>query len=135
MQQKASDDKGVVILLESGGWRILFASDAGFITERYLIENDPELRADVLVKGWHARDFSGTAGFLAHVSPSAVICEAPDFSADVTERRAWYQAVETRGIPLFPQDKCGAVNIRIDGDELVVRGFVEGQKTLRRLAD
>ncbi len=130
VQQKTSDDKGIVLFLESEGWRVLFVSDAGFITERYLIENDPTLRADVLVKGWHAKDLSGTPGFLAHVSPAIVVCEAPAYSADVTERRAWYRHVETRGIALFPQDKCGAVSIRIDADELAVRGFVEGATIL-----
>ncbi|MEO8352033.1 MAG: ComEC/Rec2 family competence protein [Chthoniobacteraceae bacterium] len=132
MRQNNSDDKALVLLLESSGWKVLFSSDAGFITERYLIENEPDLRADVLVKGWHARDFSGTGGFLARVSPSAVICEAPDYSADATERRAWYRAVEDRGIVLFAQEKSGSVNIQIDADELVIRGFVEGLSVLRR---
>ena len=46
------------------GRRVLFTSDSGYATEQWLLENEPDLRADILVKGQHGKDLSGTPGFL-----------------------------------------------------------------------
>ena len=71
LKRSAADDKALVLQLESAGTRVLFMSDSGFNTEQWLLENEPDLRSDILVKGHHAKDLSGTLEFLARVQPQA----------------------------------------------------------------
>lgn len=126
-QRNIADEKAVVLLLECEGRRVLLTSDAGFSTERWLVEHEPALHADVLVKGWHGQDFSGTADFIAAVKPAAIVCSRPDYGADGGVVRSRQATMAKHGAVLFPQEECGAVIIRIDGGEALVSGFVGGR--------
>jgi ComEC/Rec2-related protein len=127
-QRPAADDKALVLRLECLKTRILFMSDSGFTTEQWLLQNEPNLRADVVIKGQHARDHSGTIDFLTAVAPRAVICSAPEIGHENTFLDDWTAQLEARGLVVFRQDRTGAVEIEIsDADEISVRGFVNGQ--------
>src|SRR4029453_16727578 len=76
MARATSDDKALVIRVECEGLRLLLMSDSGFPTETWLLENEPDLRADVLIKGHHAKDISGTPEFLSRVAPQVAIVSA-----------------------------------------------------------
>lgn len=132
-QRSSADDKTLILRLDSAGHRILFTSDAGFTAERWLLENEPDLRADVLVKGQHAKDFSGTADFLARVQPQAVIVGALPFQEGPQSLDEW-AAEAGKTTTVFRQDRCGAVHIVIDEHSLEVGGYLDGQ-TLRRPAE
>ena len=107
--------------------RALFMSDSGFSTEQWLLENEPDLRSDVLVKGWHAKDLSGTADFLAKVQPRAVVCTAPAFGATVEALDQWSREAVARGIAVFRQDQCGAVRVHCRAGQIEVRATANGQ--------
>ncbi len=128
LDRAVADDKAFVLLLESAGTRILFMSDSGFVTEQWLLAHEPGLRADILVKGRHARDLSCTEDFLAAVQPKAIVVSRPDPFAKPDE--SWAPMVTARGIALFAQETTGAVTIRLRKNEWTVRGYVNGQ-TLR----
>ena len=125
--RNTADDKALVVRLECDGRRVLFMSDSGFATEQWLIQNEPDLRADLLVKGQHSRDFSGTSEFLARVQPPAVICSAPAFGAPARALDEWTQRVTARGIAVFRQDECGAGRVEIRDGEINIRGFANAQ--------
>ena len=125
--RSTSDDKALVVRLECGGRRTLFMSDSGFSTEQWLLENEPDLRSDVLVKGWHARDLSGTADFLARVRPQAVICSAPEFGDTGAALDRWSREVSARGITVFRQDQCGAVRVECRAGRIEIRATANGQ--------
>lgn len=127
MQRRAADDKALVTLLESGTRRVLFMSDSGFATEQWLLEAEPDLRADVIVKGHHAKDLSGTPDFIARVGPRAIICSGLDFSARTDALDAWEKEVVARGVVLFRQDRCGAVQAEFRDGAIELRAFVGGQ--------
>jgi hypothetical protein len=76
LARATADDKALVVQLETAGVRVLFLSDSGFATEQWLLENEPDLRSDIVITGQHARDLSGTLDFLARVHPRAVVCSA-----------------------------------------------------------
>lgn len=122
-----SDDKALVVRLECQGRRVLFMSDSGFPTEQWLVQNEPDLRADVIVKGQHAKDFSGTAELLARVQPSAIVCSSLPFGVPASALDEWAQRVTAQGIVVFRQDECGAAVAEIRDGEISVRGFVNGQ--------
>lgn len=125
---RVADDKALVLQILAAGTRVLLMSDSGFLTERWLLEHEREnLPSDVLVKGQHATDISGTPDFLAAVRPRAVVCSGADFPPAQQVDEAWAAAVAARGIALFRQDQAGAVRIEITRDEWRARAFLGGQ--------
>jgi competence protein ComEC len=128
MTRSTSDDKALVIRIECEGQRILLMSDSGFSTESWLIENEPDLRADVLIKGHHSKDLSGTPEFLSRVAPQAVIVSALKYGELPETLDPWTKELEDRGIAVFRQDRCGAVNVKIRDLALEVSGFVNAQR-------
>jgi competence protein ComEC len=128
MARSTSDDKALVIRIECEGQRILLTSDSGFSTETWLIANEPDLRADVLIKGHHAKDISGTPEFLWRVAPRAVIVSALRYGELPEVLDPWAKDLEGRGVAVFRQDQCGAVNVTIRDHALEVLGFVNRQR-------
>lgn len=130
-----TDDRCLVVRLECRGWRILFTSDAGFLTEEWLLESGVDLRADVLVKGRHASDFSGLGEFINAVAPQAVVFSNNHFPAVERVSPAWLELLSRKQLTAFDQELAGAVEIEMpaDGSSMTLTGFVNGQtKTLTR---
>ncbi|MGB8168762.1 MAG: ComEC/Rec2 family competence protein [Chthoniobacteraceae bacterium] len=134
LKRSLADDKALVLQLDSAGTRVLFMSDSGFSTEQWLLENEPDLRSDIVVKGHHSKDLSGTLEFLARVEPQAVICSQLEPTHSVEALDEWERAATARGIAVFRQDRTGAVHVELrDRGEFEVRAFV-GDQTLRSRA-
>lgn len=125
--RNTADDKALVVRLECAGRRVLFMSDSGFATEQWLIQNEPDLRADLLVKGQHSKDFSGTLEFLSRVQPAAVISSAPLYGLRPEEHDEWARKLAEKGIAVFRQEQCGAAQVEIRDGQINVRGFANGQ--------
>lgn len=128
-----ADDQALVAQLDCAGTRVLFLSDSGYSTERWLLENEPGLRSDVLVKGWHSKDLSGMPEFLARVNPQAVICAGPAYGDTGEDLTQWARALAASGVAVFRQDHCGAVHLAIRGDRFELRA-VAGSQTFRSRA-
>jgi competence protein ComEC len=126
-RRAVSDDMAMVVRFEAGESRALFISDAGFSTEQWLIENEPDLRSDLLIKGQHGKDLSGTTNFLARVQPQAVICGALGYGDSPQELDPWVHSATALGITVFRQDQAGAVLVEMHEGTFVLRGFVNGQ--------
>jgi beta-lactamase superfamily II metal-dependent hydrolase len=122
-----ADDKALVCRIEAAGLRVLLMSDAGFSTERWLMENETDLRADVIVAGWHSRDLSGTADFLALVAPRAVVRSRPPFGVSEERLAERERGVRAIGAEAFHQEHCGAVRIELRGDGVTITPFLGGQ--------
>lgn len=127
IQRAKADDKALVLLLECAGVRALFMSDSGIATEQWLLKNEPDLRADLLVKGEHDKDFSGTLDFLAGVQAQAIVCAAPSYTTSPAIIADWEKSVTARGIALFNQSHTGAVSISIEDGAFEVRAFRSDQ--------
>jgi ComEC/Rec2-related protein len=129
-----ADDKAFVLQLEAGGTRVLFMSDSGFPTEQWLLENEPDLRSDIVIKGQHSKETSGSLDFLARVQPQAIIFSQPDFGDSAETLDAWMRDVQARGIALFPQHRAGAVRLEIRSDGFWIRGSMDGSHLERKHA-
>jgi len=127
LERASADDKALVVRIERPGGRALFMSDSGFTTEQWLLENEPDLQAEILVKGEHDKDFSGGADFLRRVSPRTIIVSAPDPYAPARNRDRWAREVRSRGIELFRQEESGGVRVKVMADGIEAQGFVNGQ--------
>jgi competence protein ComEC len=109
----SADDKSLVLQVEVAGRRVLFTSDIGFSAEEWLLQHEPDLESDILVKGWAHRDFSGTPDFIRAVRPQAVVCSARGYRSNSAEVDEWCAALRKGGVKVFAQSECGAVRIRI----------------------
>ena len=127
IQRASADDKALVVQLSVKGIRVLFLSDSGFSTEQWLLENEADLRCDLLVKGQHAKDLSGTLDFIARVQPAAVICGQANFGEPPESLAAWEESVRKIGIHVFRQDRGGAVEVKINHDGFTVETFLGDQ--------
>ena len=127
LQRATADDKALVVQLETAGTRVLFMSDSGFATEQWLLENEPDLRSDIVVKGQHAKDLSGTLEFLARVRPQAVVCGAPGYGQLQETLDAWERSAASQGIAVFRQDRVGAVHLEIREAGFEIRARISGQ--------
>ncbi len=114
-----ADDRGLVLRLHVHGWRLLFLADAGFHTERWLLESGAEIHADVLLKDYHPDDINGTRPFIDAVNPQVIIADSD--SGDLSSLERWAQRHERL---LFDQRQDGAIILGIEDDALRVRGFL-----------
>lgn len=121
-----ADDRCLVLRLEYGGRRVLFMGDAGFPTEKALLESGADLRADVLVKGRHASDFSGLPEFLNAVNPAVIVYSNARYPREEAVPPEWVEMARGKGIALFDQSRTGGVTIRLEQSRLTVKGFVNG---------
>ena len=123
-----ADDQALVLqLIVSGTPRVLLMSDSGVTTERVLLRNYPDLRADVLIKGQHHSGDSGSPEFLDRVLPQAIIATSRDFPESERLKREWVDNVRGRGIKLFRQDETGAVQIKLFRDRWEASAHVTGE--------
>jgi competence protein ComEC len=109
-EAEKSEDNSLVVLLEHGGTRVLVLGDAGETVEQELVRRYPDLRAEIVVKGRHGSESSGTRAFLETVRPRVVIlATSVQFGQrsqpDLRERLA------KLGIELYRTDEAGAVRI------------------------
>ena len=108
-----SGDNSLVLLLEYGPTRVLLASDIGQSVEHRLVTDNTDLRAQILVKGRHNTEPTGTDEFLDAVKPESVV------QAVSTEPSTRYiepdlrDRLQRRGIRLYRTDETGAVTIRL----------------------
>ena len=132
LKRSAADDKALVFQFDCRGTRTLCMSDSGFFTEQWLMENEPDLRSDLLIKGQHSKDFSGTPDFLARVQPQAIVCGAAPYGQQPEGLDAWERDVTEQGIAVFRQDHTGAVGVIIRDGRFEARGFLSGQTFFSR---
>ncbi|MFT4641098.1 MAG: competence protein ComEC [Verrucomicrobiales bacterium] len=118
-----ADDRGLVMRLHAYDWRVLLMADAGFHTERWLLDSEQDLRADVLIKGNHADDVSGLAEFLAAVNPQVIVMDSEtDNPSSVSGWKAKH------AVHVVDQKEVGAVILGISKSKIKVRGFRADQE-------
>jgi competence protein ComEC len=131
--QAVADERVMVLRLHWHGWRILFLSDAGWRTERAMLESGRDLGADVIVAGRHRHDSSLGDAFLAAVQPRAIVAGHADFPPEERVPAAWQAACENAGIRVFHQGRTGGVTL-VPGEDgsLTIRGFLDGEELVLR---
>ena len=127
LRRSVADDKALVLLLDNGAVRTLFTSDSGFLTERWLLEHEPDLRVDLLVRGQHTRDFPAHRTFWRDSRHKWRSALRPAYGESPERNAAWARQIEARGVHGFSQQQSGAVSVEIRGRDFAVRGFLNGQ--------
>ena len=125
LSPRVADDRSLILLIHHGPFRILWCNDAGFITEKTLLEKlKPEqLRADIIIRNQHPKDFSMLPEFIDAVHPRCIISSNSDFPAGEQIPEALRNACAERKIRLFDQAKTDAVILELWQDRIEVRPF------------
>ncbi len=132
-----ADDRGLVALIELGALRILWAADAGFVTETALLERKENLHCDVLVRGAHGSDYHGAQAFLEAAAPRLIINTAPENLPNVKPPIAVRAHAARHGIPLLFLSEHGGVTIQLQDEqaaECTVETFKTGERHVLPLA-
>jgi ComEC/Rec2-related protein len=123
----ADDQAYVIHLLVGQRASILFMSDSGITTEQALLADHLNLRSDIIVKGQHHSEQSGSGAFLDAARPRLIIATSRDFPEQERINDTWAEDLQRRGIKLFRQDQTGAVILRFGQDSWEAQSYVTGE--------
>lgn len=129
---RKADDRSVIMRIDQGAFRILWCNDAGFITEKTLLEQcrPEDLRADVIIRNQNAGDFSMLTEFLNVVRPRCIISSNNDLPVEEKLPVSLRKTCAERGIRLFDQAKTGAVVMDFWPQSLDIRPFRGASETM-----
>jgi hypothetical protein len=128
LQASLADDKGLVVRFSTQRWSLLYTADAGYPTERWLLENRPEqLHADVWVRGNHVREVTGTDAFVEAVNPGLIVISGASFGQDSQRTQRWAEYWRNREKAVWLQHETGAVE-GWGGTERRARAFLTGRE-------
>ncbi|MFB2537646.1 MULTISPECIES: DNA internalization-related competence protein ComEC/Rec2 [unclassified Acinetobacter] len=116
--RKDQNETSCVVLIETMQYgeqpmRILIMGDVGFEGEYYLLQDYPNLTADILVLGHHGSKYSSAYEFLKQINPQLAVISAG------YDNRYGHPTVETLtrlhdlNIPYVNTAEVGAVNIQL----------------------
>lgn len=122
-----ADDRGLVLMLHVGQLRLLWLGDAGFITEKKLIDRGADLTCDVVIRGQHSADFSGLTEILVKAKPQVLISVNDSRFSEETLPPRLRDYCLSKKIELFDLEISGSVGISITGAGAEVTAFRNGQ--------
>lgn len=125
-----ADDRDLVLMLHLGPYRVLWLGDAGFITEKKLLERKQPLHCDILVRGQHGADVSGLTELLLAARPRVVISSNDSRYPEQTLPTRLREFCTAQQVPLLDQEICGSVSLSVTRDELKVSTFRTKQELL-----
>lgn len=117
------DDPNIVstiFRLTYGETRFLFTGDAGAEIEQQLLEDEVDLRADVLKVGHHGSDTSTTQAFLDAVTPSVAAISVGRNNRFGHPSRRVLRRLERAHVATYRTDVHGDIRITSDGKQIRV---------------
>ena len=119
-----ADDNALVLLIEHGPTGVLLMSDAGETVEKRLLKDNPDLHAQIIVKGQHGKESSCTAEFLDTVHPETIVQVVNLNDSHRYPEPALRDRCAERNIKLIRTDDAGAVMIGLTKSEYGVDTFL-----------
>lgn len=127
---RLADDRALVLKLSYGEMEILLTSDAGFETEKQLLEQGVDLGADLWIRGQHIESPSGLPAFIEAVSPQLVLSSSSDFPAAETIPASLRKTLAENGIPLLEIERTGVITIHLQTGQISVHPFTGTERPL-----
>ncbi|SKA77536.1 ComEC/Rec2-related protein [Prosthecobacter debontii] len=121
-----ADDRGLVLMLHIGPWKVLYLNDAGFITEKTLLSRRTPLQCDILIRHQHRADYSGLPELIHAAAPQVVISSNNTFPMEerLPERLRHY--CEHHQIPLLDLEVTGSIGMEFQTDAVQITSFQGG---------
>ncbi|MEM7699851.1 MAG: ComEC/Rec2 family competence protein, partial [Verrucomicrobiota bacterium] len=127
---RLADDRALVLKLQYGDIRVLMTSDAGFETEKQLLDSGIDLSAEVWIRGQHIDSPSGLPAFVDAISPEVVISSAASFPASQRVPLPLVEDLNQRGIPLLKLSETGVVTLSIKPESIEIVPFLDPESSL-----
>lgn len=129
LSRRTADEKTLIVRVDIEDLRILFLSDAGLATERWLLAHQrAELPCDILIRGAPRSGPSADLNFLTAAHPKVVITTAARFPTSEHLSPELVRRLQAAGIVLFRQDQSGAVTIKVSSPSWQVSAFLTEQQ-------
>ena len=123
-----SEEGSVVLRLEYGKLRYLFAGDIDKRDEMLLLRGADEIRSAVLKVPRHGGPTASTREFLAAVRPSLAIVSAGGRSRNEAQREEIVERYQQVGADILRTSSDGAIIIESDGNTIRYSGYKSGKK-------
>jgi competence protein ComEC len=123
-----SEDGSVVLRLEYGKLRYLFAGDIDKRDETTLLQRMGEVRSAVLKVPRHGGPTASTAEFVTAVRPALAVISAGGRGRNEAQREEVAERYQKAGAEVFRTSSDGAIIIESDGNKLRYRGYKSGRK-------
>ena len=104
--------------------------DAGFHTEKWLLENGADIQCDVMIKNWHSSDASGFPEFLEATGAKVIVASNGTSLAGESMPAGFAESAEALGIQVMNQAETGAVTILFRKNALELRPFLDSETVL-----
>jgi beta-lactamase superfamily II metal-dependent hydrolase len=121
----------VVSRIDFGRFGILFAADAEAQTERWLLDNQSNLRAAVLKVAHHGSRYASTPKFLQAVQPLVAVVSVGAGNEYHHPDPQTLARLERMGTRVFRTDRDGPIALESDGGKIEV--LVHGRKEVFQL--
>jgi competence protein ComEC len=123
-----SEEGSVVLRLEYGKLRYLFAGDIEKRDETMLLRRADEVRSVVLKVPRHGSPTASTPEFVAAVRPSLAIVSSGGRSRNEAQREKVAERYQGLGAGILQTSSDGAIIIESDGNKLRYSGYKSGKK-------
>jgi competence protein ComEC len=107
------NENSVVAMLRYRAFNMLFMGDAGFQTERRLLREEVDLRADVLKVGHHGSAYASGGDFLAAVRPRIAFISVGRHNVFGHPAASTVDALTAISATVYRTDQCGAITLKI----------------------
>ncbi|MEM7698547.1 MAG: ComEC/Rec2 family competence protein, partial [Verrucomicrobiota bacterium] len=121
---RLADDRCLVVRLEISPWRILLTSDAGFETERALLEAGVDLRADLWIRGQHQEGTTVGTAFFNAISPRAIISSHASFPSVESLPDSLRSSAAASGCAIYDPRIDGVIEIVLTPKSLRIEPFL-----------
>lgn len=117
-EYKEANDYSIVVKLKYKNKSFLFMGDAEEVSEKEILDNNLDVKADVLKIGHHGSKTSTSTEFLEKVDPSlAVISVGKDNSYKHPSKETMVR-LQASSIPVYRTDESGTIILNCDGDKI-----------------
>jgi competence protein ComEC len=122
------DEHSVVVRLEFGKIRLLFAGDIDKRDERLLQTKGKELQSNVVKIPRHGSATASSEEFVAAVRPDLAILSSSGRGPGATKRDEVLERYSSAGAEILRTDEDGAIIVETDGSTIRFNGFKSGKK-------
>ena len=112
------DDRAMVLRVEVQGWRVLWVSDAGWLTEQELCDAGADLRCDVLIQNHCESGDSCSTRFLQRASPRLIIHSSVPYRLEQRFPAALADWCAKAQVPCLDTSITGAITLEFHPDSL-----------------
>lgn len=119
-----ANDRGLILMIHAGDFRVLWLNDAGFIAEKKLLERKLPIACDILVRHQHNADISGLTELLMEANPQVILSSNDAYRLEEMLPRRLRDYCTQHEIPLFDLETDGSVGMLFRDNEAQMKSYL-----------